>query len=174
MHSYILSGLFPINLLLTLLTLSKAIQFCTLVDKNAEVCTEEFAPVCGYYNELKKCTTYPCASNFPNSCHACRSKHVASWEIGNCPTDSYVCSATEKLVGSCPVNYLATCAFYDSSITCEKMPCMRTFANTCYACRNAKVTHVQIRKCPELTCTSFECSTLLIKISLLILTLFVI
>lgn len=36
-------------------------NFCTEEQKDIEVCSEEFQPVCGWFNDSLKCIRFPCA-----------------------------------------------------------------------------------------------------------------
>jgi putative hemolysin len=58
---------------------------CTKAQKNAEACTLDYNPVCGWYNSSIQCIKYPCAGNYGNSCQACADAKVASWTQGECP-----------------------------------------------------------------------------------------
>lgn len=58
--------------------------FCNPNEK-PQICTKEYSPVCGWFNESIKCIKYPCASTFGNKCEACVSENVAYWTDGECP-----------------------------------------------------------------------------------------
>ena len=59
---------------------------CTPEQKQAEICTMEYLPVCGWFDSTKiQCIKYPCAQNFGNICQACSSENVNSWTEGECP-----------------------------------------------------------------------------------------
>jgi len=59
---------------------------CTPEQKAAEICTLEYAPVCGWYDpEQIQCIRYPCAETFGNKCQACAAENVVSWTDGECP-----------------------------------------------------------------------------------------
>jgi hypothetical protein len=58
---------------------------CTDEQKNAEVCTLEYAPVCGWFNQTIQCFKYPCAKDYGNKCQACSDAKVAYWTNGECP-----------------------------------------------------------------------------------------
>ena len=63
----------------------KAID-CTPEQRNAEVCTAEYNPVCGWNDPAKiQCIRYPCATTYSNSCVACQNPNVISWTEGECP-----------------------------------------------------------------------------------------
>jgi len=59
--------------------------YCTEEQKNAEICTMDYTPVCGWFNENIRCIKYPCATTYSNSCSACSSEEVAYWTEGECP-----------------------------------------------------------------------------------------
>ena len=54
-------------------------------DVRPEMCTMEYMPVCGWFNENIKCFKYPCAANYGNKCAACSDAKVKSWTQGECP-----------------------------------------------------------------------------------------
>ena len=59
---------------------------CTPGQRNAEVCTMEYAPVCGWFDPAQvQCIRYPCARTFSNVCGACHDTTVISWTQGECP-----------------------------------------------------------------------------------------
>lgn len=59
--------------------------YCTLEQKKAEVCTMEYFPVCGWFNQSIKCLKYPCATTYGNVCTACSSLNVEYYTSGECP-----------------------------------------------------------------------------------------
>ncbi len=57
--------------------------FCT---SRSEFCTEQYAPVCGWYDSDKiQCIKYPCAQTYSNSCFACVDKNVKYYTNDKCP-----------------------------------------------------------------------------------------
>jgi len=51
-----------------------------------EFCTEEYNPVCGFYNpEQIQCIKYPCAQTYSNGCFACLDKNIQYYTKGSCP-----------------------------------------------------------------------------------------
>lgn len=58
--------------------------FCTPEQRNAEACTLEYKPVCGWYSEEVQCVTYPCAETYSNQCMACSDEKVEYWTEGEC------------------------------------------------------------------------------------------
>ena len=59
-------------------------NFCTPSSREAEACTMEYNPVCGWYLETD-CKEYPCAQTYSNPCIACQDSKVAYWTQGECP-----------------------------------------------------------------------------------------
>jgi hypothetical protein len=58
---------------------------CIAAEKAAEICTMEYMPVCGWFNESIECFKYPCAATYGNGCQACADAKVAYWTSGECP-----------------------------------------------------------------------------------------
>jgi len=65
--------------------IGKSPVVCTEAMKQAEVCTLEYAPVCGLVDV--QCVTTPCnpiPQTFGNGCSACAQGNVISYEMGEC------------------------------------------------------------------------------------------
>ncbi len=60
-------------------------NYCTASQRGAEICTMEYAPVCGWFDESIRCVKYPCAQTYSNTCMACSEEKVAYWTAGECP-----------------------------------------------------------------------------------------
>jgi hypothetical protein len=58
---------------------------CSDESRLADLCTQEYDPVCGWFSEEIKCIKYPCASTFSNGCGACKDTNVAYYTKGECP-----------------------------------------------------------------------------------------
>lgn len=64
---------------------------CSVESRNAEICTEEYAPVCGWSDPEKiQCIKYPCAQTYGNICNACKDSNVAYYTFGECPTEDSI------------------------------------------------------------------------------------
>jgi len=60
---------------------------CTEDQRNVDACIEIYQPVCGWSDPEKvQCVTYPCASDYSNSCFACMDGNVKYWTEGPCPS----------------------------------------------------------------------------------------
>ncbi len=60
--------------------------FCEESQRNVDVCTMEYRPVCGWFNPEKvQCIKYPCAQTISNPCFACSNPDVLYWTEGECP-----------------------------------------------------------------------------------------
>ena len=61
-------------------------NYCTPKQKNAQVCSEIYVPVCGWFDSSRiQCIKYPCASTYSNRCIACQNPDVSYWTYGECP-----------------------------------------------------------------------------------------
>jgi len=57
---------------------------CSAEDRNADVCTADVTPVCGYMPDIV-CVSSPCIYNtFTNPCEACKNPNVESYLEGAC------------------------------------------------------------------------------------------
>lgn len=59
--------------------------YCTDTQRQGNICTMDYVPVCGWFNQDIKCTKYPCAQTFGNSCGACHDDKVDYYTEGECP-----------------------------------------------------------------------------------------
>lgn len=59
--------------------------YCIESQRNAEACTMEYNPVCGWWNSSIQCFKYPCAATYGNVCMACADGKVLYWTKGECP-----------------------------------------------------------------------------------------
>ncbi|MDO8481197.1 MAG: hypothetical protein Q7S65_05300 [Nanoarchaeota archaeon] len=61
---------------------------CLPEQRNAEICTLEYRPVCGWNDPAKiQCIRYPCAQTYSNPCSACQNENVISYTEGECPKE---------------------------------------------------------------------------------------
>ena len=58
---------------------------CDPGSRNAQFCTADYNPVCGWFNDNLKCIKYPCAQTYSNSCEACKNTEVSYYTKGECP-----------------------------------------------------------------------------------------
>ena len=62
--------------------------YCTASQRNATICTQIYAPVCGWFDSSKvQCIKYPCATTYSNSCAACGKENVLYYTSGECPVN---------------------------------------------------------------------------------------
>ncbi|MBX4212026.1 hypothetical protein KW787_01040 [Candidatus Pacearchaeota archaeon] len=60
--------------------------YCTSESRDNELCIQEYAPVCGWFDPKQiQCIKYPCAQTFTNSCFSCIDPRVLYWTEGECP-----------------------------------------------------------------------------------------
>lgn len=59
--------------------------YCTSESRNAEACTLQYQPVCGWFNSSVQCIKYPCAQTYSNPCIACQDGKVEYITEGTCP-----------------------------------------------------------------------------------------
>ena len=56
--------------------------YCVPKDREAEVCTADYVPVCGFGSE--NCVEEGCRRTYSNSCYACGNKNVLYYVQGEC------------------------------------------------------------------------------------------
>lgn len=59
--------------------------YCTKEQRNVDACYTLYEPVCGWFNQSINCIKYPCASDYPNDCSACKDSKVEFITKGKCP-----------------------------------------------------------------------------------------
>ncbi|MDO8559866.1 MAG: hypothetical protein Q7S23_02390 [bacterium] len=58
---------------------------CTIESRNADVCTQQYDPVCGTVQiQCIRAPCYPIEQTFSNACEACRNSLVSSYVRGAC------------------------------------------------------------------------------------------
>ena len=70
------------------IVIDEEVHFCSDAERNVEVCTMEYNPVCGWFNSDVECDSLPCAITASNPCEACKNPDVEFWTSGECPDDS--------------------------------------------------------------------------------------
>ncbi|MFH1365401.1 MAG: hypothetical protein ABIH28_02365 [archaeon] len=78
-------------------------KVCTAEDRG-KACTEQYNPVCGWFNSNIKCIMFPCAQTFGNSCSACSNKDVEYYTEGSCPALPPECSSDKDCKESVCLN----------------------------------------------------------------------
>ena len=51
-------------------------NFCSEQSRTANFCTEQYDPVCGWFNQSIQCIKYPCAQTYSSNCFACMDEEV--------------------------------------------------------------------------------------------------
>ncbi|MFC1647957.1 hypothetical protein ACFL1B_00715 [Nanoarchaeota archaeon] len=59
--------------------------FCMPEQRDAEICTMEYRPVCGWNGPNIQCIKWPCAETYSNPCGACSNPDVEYYTEGECP-----------------------------------------------------------------------------------------
>jgi putative hemolysin len=119
-------------------------NYCTPEQKKAEICTLEYSPVCGWFNQNIKCFKYPCASTFGNKCEACSAENVEYWTAGECPSDNNIrkCSSDTD----CSLVSISNC-------------CNFTAVNNKYIDTVASVQTICTQYCPrKAVCKANQCT----------------
>ncbi len=113
------------------------VHTCTDSEKAAEMCTQEYAPVCGDDE-----TTYS------NGCMACMAEGVTSYEQGECDDaaddedddedeqEVHTCTDAEKAAEACTMEYAPVCGDDET-----------TYSNGCMACAAEGVTSYEQGEC---------------------------
>ena len=107
-----------------------------------EVCTLEYAPVCGYIHE---CEGGACTATFGNGCEACSLDYVEGYVNGTCEDAQTACNPDNR-PQECAEYYTATCAVAGN---CQGNNCWKDVANDCFACRLEDVAYWLPGLCPK-------------------------
>jgi len=93
-------------------------------DPRPEICTLEFAPVCGRFGSGR-------AFTFANACNACSVAGVTAYSSGECTGDTLVaCETPPPGPQPCTADFSPVCAE-------RRDGGQQTFANACNACSDA-------------------------------------
>jgi len=106
-----------------------------------EVCTLEYAPVCGYIHE---CEGGSCTSTFGNDCTACANSNVDGYVNGACEDVQTTCDPDNR-PEVCTAIYTATCAV---AANCEGSHCFQDTSSSCVACSMEGVAYSLPGVCP--------------------------
>lgn len=98
---------------------------CTPEQKSATICTLEYAPVCGWFDQGIKCFAYPCAAAYGNKCQACAAPNVAYWTDGECPKVNDIVGGDGDEHGCIPSAGYTWCE--------TKQKCLRQWEEKCTA-----------------------------------------
>ncbi|MFH1054997.1 MAG: Kazal-type serine protease inhibitor family protein [Candidatus Altiarchaeota archaeon] len=82
---------------------------CTPESRKGGMCTKEYMPVCGWFNESIKCFAYPCANTYSNPCMACSDLKVGYYTVGECQKTTHVCTDEERDNIACTLEYAPVC-----------------------------------------------------------------
>jgi len=110
---------------------------CTAEQKQNQVCTMEYVPVCGDNGKT-----------YGNKCSACSSGEISAWTFGECPQKWTTCTEEQKQNQACTMEYLPVCG--DNG---------KTYGNKCEACSSGEVNSWTEGECPPpvwLNCTEEE------------------
>ena len=107
-----------------------------------EVCTLEFAPVCGY---IHNCEGGACTSTFSNDCAACADPTVDGYVNGTCEDVKTTCDPNDR-PEICIIYWTPTCAVEGD---CQGPHCFENVADGCMACRMQGVVYWLPGSCPE-------------------------
>ena len=105
---------------------------CTEDQRDVEICTREYAPVCG--NKVECPAGDSCVQEFSNICEACKNRWILSYTYGSCgvinpnPYPDNLITCRPKM---CPLYIKPVCGISKG--------CGKDFSNPCFACNDDNV-----------------------------------
>lgn len=67
---------------------SQNLMACTPSQRQIDICTAQYEPVCGYKDFPENCNSETCAETFSNSCNACSNTETLYYTKGPCLSTS--------------------------------------------------------------------------------------
>ena len=100
---------------------------CTEEQKQNQVCTMEYVPVCGDNGKT-----------YGNKCSACSSGEINAWTVGECANVWTPCTAEQIENKACTMEYVPVCGNNG-----------KTYGNKCEACSSGEISAWTFGECPQ-------------------------
>ena len=131
---------------------------CTKAEKLATICTTDYNPVCGVFDQTKiQCKGIFCGATYSNRCEACKDENVYSVTIGECelhPIDPLPPVIVDPITycpkKECSKEKNEVCAYYNLDLVSCKKNCRVTKLNACEACKDKKIIGWIKGPCPKI------------------------